>query len=621
MNELRNVLFSPPDITSEEIEEVVATLKSGWITTGPRTKDLEKRIASYVGVEKSVCLNSATAAMELSLRLLEIGPGDEVITSAYTYSASAAVIHHVGAKIVLVDTAPGSFEMDLSQLASAINERTKAIIPVDIAGVICDYEKIYEIVLAKKHLFKPSNKKQEAINRITIIADAAHSFGASRNEIKSGLLADITCFSFHAVKNLTTAEGGAITWTHTFGMSNEEIYKEYMLLSLHGQSKDALSKMKKGSWEYDIIYPGYKCNMTDILAAVGLIQLKRYESLLERRFELIELYEKSLNKNLMSTLAHSSSTFRSSGHLFLVNIKNFNLEQRNHLIQKMADLGIATNVHYKPLPMFTAYKKLGFNIENFPNAYNQYLSEITLPLHTLLSNDDVVYVANSINKCVSEIIGWSEAFDVDLVKEVKISKITLITKRLFDLISSSIGIILLLPFLIVISIIIKITSKGPVIYKQVRVGRNGKNFRIYKFRTMIVGADKSNQLITVGNDSRVTKFGKILRKFKLDEFPQLFNVLLGTMSIVGPRPEVPKYVDMYSENQKKVLLLKPGITDYASIEYRDESNILSKSSTPEVTYINEIMPRKIQLNMIYANKVSLFEDIKIIFMTIIKIFK
>ena len=405
MNELRNVLFSPPDITSEEIEEVVATLKSGWITTGPRTKDLEKRIASYVGVEKSVCLNSATAAMELSLRLLEIGPGDEVITSAYTYSASAAVIHHVGAKIVLVDTAPGSFEMDLSQLASAINERTKAIIPVDIAGVICDYEKIYEIVLAKKHLFKPSNKKQEAINRITIIADAAHSFGASRNEIKSGLLADITCFSFHAVKNLTTAEGGAITWTHTFGMSNEEIYKEYMLLSLHGQSKDALSKMKKGSWEYDIIYPGYKCNMTDILAAVGLIQLKRYESLLERRFELIELYEKSLNKNLMSTLAHSSSTFRSSGHLFLVNIKNFNLEQRNHLIQKMADLGIATNVHYKPLPMFTAYKKLGFNIENFPNAYNQYLSEITLPLHTLLSNDDVVYVANSINRCVSEIIG------------------------------------------------------------------------------------------------------------------------------------------------------------------------------------------------------------------------
>jgi len=405
MNELRNVLFSPPDITSEEIEEVVATLKSGWITTGPRTKDLEKRIASYVGVEKSVCLNSATAAMELSLRLLEIGPGDEVITSAYTYSASAAVIHHVGAKIVLVDTAPGSFEMDLSQLASAINERTKAIIPVDIAGVICDYEKIYEIVLAKKHLFKPSNKKQEAINRITIIADAAHSFGASRNEIKSGLLADITCFSFHAVKNLTTAEGGAITWTHTFGMSNEEIYKEYMLLSLHGQSKDALSKMKKGSWEYDIIYPGYKCNMTDILAAVGLIQLKRYESLLERRFELIELYEKSLNKNLMSTLDHRTSIYRSSGHLFLVNIKNFNLEQRNHLIQKMADLGIATNVHYKPLPMFTAYKKLGFNIENFPNAYNQYLSEITLPLHTLLSNDDVVYVANSINKCVSEIIG------------------------------------------------------------------------------------------------------------------------------------------------------------------------------------------------------------------------
>lgn len=404
MEEIRNIPFSPPDITKEEIQEVVNALRSGWITTGPRTKEFEKEIAKFVGVNRTVCLNSATAAMELSLRLLGVGPGDEVITSAYTYTASAAVIHHVGAKIVLIDTKHGSFEMDYDKMENAITEKTKVIIPVDIAGVMCDYDRIFQAVKNKINLFIPNNSRQKNIGRITILADAAHSFGATRNGKNSGQIADISCFSFHAVKNLTTAEGGAITWMQTFGLTDEEMYREFMLLSLHGQSKDALSKMKKGSWEYDIIYPGYKCNMTDILAAIGIIQLKRYDSLLNRRFEIIGLYEKYLNKNLMSTLIHSNTNFRSSAHLYLVNINNFTLEERNLLIQKLADLGIATNVHYKPLPIFTAYKNLEFNIDCFPNAYNKYCNEITLPLHTLLTDDDVIYIANCINKCVSDII-------------------------------------------------------------------------------------------------------------------------------------------------------------------------------------------------------------------------
>ncbi len=398
MNSLKNIPFSPPDITEEEISEVVDTLKSGWITTGPKTKEFERRIADYVGVSKAVCLNSATAAMELTLHILGIGPGDEVITSAYTYTASASVIYHVGAKIVLVDTAPGSFEMDYDKLEEAITENTKAIIPVDIAGVICDYERVYQAVEKKRHLFKPSNERQESIGRILVLADAAHSFGASKNGKQSGHFADVTCFSFHAVKNLTTAEGGAVVWQNAFGMTNDELYKEYMLYSLHGQSKDAFSKMQKGSWEYDIVYPAYKNNMTDVLAAIGLIQLKRYDDLLKRRFEIITLFENSLDSRKIRILKHYGKSFKSSGHLLLCNLIGLSLEERNEVIIKLADLGISTNVHYKPLPMFTAYKNLGFDINDFPNSLKQYSNEITLPLHTLLSNEDVEYISESINK-------------------------------------------------------------------------------------------------------------------------------------------------------------------------------------------------------------------------------
>lgn len=392
MEEIRNIPFSPPDITEEEITEVTNALRSGWITTGPRTKEFERRIAEYVGVKKAVCLNSATAAMELSLHLLGIGPGDEVITSAYTYTASASVIHHVGAKIVLIDTAPDSYEMDYDKLEEAITERTKAIIPVDIAGVICDYDKVYNAVNNKKHLFKPNNDRQKSLGRVLVLADAAHSFGATRFGKQSGLFADITCFSFHAVKNLTTAEGGAVVWQNTFEMTDEEMYKEYMLYSLHGQSKDALAKMQKGSWEYDIVYPAYKCNMTDILAAIGLVQLKRYDELLKRRFEIIDLYEKLLNNKRIKIIKHHDNTFRSSGHLLLCNLIGMSVEQRNEVIIQLAKFGISSNVHYKPLPMFTAYKNLGFDIKDYPNAYNQYSNEITLPLHTILNDDDVRYI-------------------------------------------------------------------------------------------------------------------------------------------------------------------------------------------------------------------------------------
>lgn len=400
MEKSRNIEFSPPDITNEEIEEVIGALKSGWITTGPRTKEFERKIAEYLGVKKAVCLNSATAALELSLIFLGIGPGDEVITSAYTYTASAAVIEHVGAKIILVDTTPNSYEMDYDQVEKSITSKTKAIIPVDIAGVMCDYDRMFKIADRKKSLFTPNNERQRSLNRVVILSDSAHSFGAKRNGFKAGQVADITCFSFHAVKNLTTAEGGAVTWTNTFGLTDDQMYTEFMLLSLHGQSKDALSKMKKGSWEYDIVYTGYKCNMTDILAAVGLIQLKRYDALLEKRFSLIDSYEKLLDKSKFDIIKHHGNDFKSSGHLMLVRIKSFNETKRNELIVALAEKGIATNVHYKPLPMFTAYKKLGFDIKNYPNAFNIYENEITLPLHTLLVEEDIKYIAKIINGLV-----------------------------------------------------------------------------------------------------------------------------------------------------------------------------------------------------------------------------
>lgn len=396
--ELRNIPFSPPDITDIEIQEVVKALKSGWITTGPKTKEFERRIAEYVGVNKSVCLNSATAAMELTLRILGVGPGDEVITSAYTYTASASVIEHVGAKIVLVDTAPDSFEMDYSKLSDAITEKTKVIIPVDIAGKMCDYDTIYEIIDSKKELFRANNDIQSLFNRVIIMADAAHAFGAKRKGMNCGQVADFTCFSFHAVKNLTTAEGGAAVWRNDRGLDDEALYKQFMLYSLHGQSKDALAKTQKGAWEYDIVYPAYKCNMTDIMASIGLIQLERYEDLLQRRREIIESYDNVLVPLGVQILQHFGEGFTSSGHLYLVRIPGISEKERNEIIVKMADAGIATNVHYKPLPMFTAYKNLGFNIKDYPNAYQQYVNEITLPLHTLLSDEDIEYISKNFHE-------------------------------------------------------------------------------------------------------------------------------------------------------------------------------------------------------------------------------
>ncbi len=388
-----NIKFSPPDITDLEIAEVVDTLKSGWITTGPKTKKLEREIARYCNTNRAVCLNSATASMEMTLRLLGVGPGDEVITSAYTYTASASVIHHVGATIVLVDTAKDSYEMDYDALEDAITEKTKVIIPVDIAGVLCNYDRLFEIVSRKKHLFKSENKMQDTYKRVIIMADAAHSFGATHKGEKSGELADFTCFSLHAVKNLTTGEGGAVTWKSSKQINDEEIYHQYMLLSLHGQSKDALEKSETGSWEYDIIAPNYKCNMTDIMASIGLIQLDRYDELLKRRKEIIRLYDSLLGTEQLEILAHLDKTKESSGHLYLTRVKGIDEIKRNEIISNLANKGIPTNVHYKPLPLLTAYKKLGFSINKYPNALEMYKNEITLPLHTLLTNEMLEYIS------------------------------------------------------------------------------------------------------------------------------------------------------------------------------------------------------------------------------------
>ncbi|MBU5676528.1 DegT/DnrJ/EryC1/StrS family aminotransferase [Alkaliphilus sp. MSJ-5] len=395
--------FSPPDISQEEINSVVDTLKSGWITTGPKTKSFEKQIADYCNTSKAVAMNSATACMEMTLRLLGVGPGDEVITSAYTYSASASVIHHVGAKIVLVDTAKDSFHLDCNALENAITDKTKAIIPVDIAGVMCDYERIFRTVNNKKTFFKASNGIQKAIGRVAVIADAAHSFGATYKGKQSGEVADFTCFSFHAVKNLTTAEGGAVTWKNIDGIDNEEIYKQFMLLSLHGQSKDALAKSKLGSWEYDIVAPYYKCNMTDIMASLGLVQLNRYPEILERRRQIIEIYNKELKDKNIQVLGHYNDNSSSSGHLYLVRLLGKDEVYRNKVIERMAKKGVATNVHYKPLPMHTAYKSLGFDINDYPNAFDMYRNEITLPLHTLLSDSDVEYVCECLKMEIDEV--------------------------------------------------------------------------------------------------------------------------------------------------------------------------------------------------------------------------
>lgn len=401
--ELRKIPFSPPDISLLEIQEVIQTLKSGWITTGPKTKLFEQKIAEYVGTNQAVCLNSATAAMELTLRILGIGPGDEVITSAYTYTATASVIHHVGAKIILVDTDEDSYEISYDKIADAITKNTKAIIAVDVAGKMCDYERLFAIVESKKSLFKGSNDLQKLINRVVIMADAAHSFGAVRNGRKCGQVADFTCYSFHAVKNLTTAEGGAVVWRSDIGLDNEWLYKQYMIYSLHGQTKDALAKSQIGSWEYDIVYPAYKCNMTDITAGIGLIQLQRYNNLLKKRKEIIEMYDSKLIPLGVQTLQHYGEEFTSSGHLYLARIPGIGETERNEIISRLAKKGISCNVHYKPLPMLTAYKKLGFTIEDFPNAFNVYKNEITLPVHTLLQTADVEYVTQTFKDILMEL--------------------------------------------------------------------------------------------------------------------------------------------------------------------------------------------------------------------------
>lgn len=408
-----NIPFSPPDINEEEIESVAAVLRSGWITTGPKTKEFEKRIAQYCGTKTAVCLNSATAAMELTLRVLGIGEGDEVIVPAYTYTATASVVCHVGARLVLVDASENSFEMDYEKLEAAITEKTKVIIPVDLAGVLCDYKKIFEIVEKKRFLFHPANKIQKVFGRIVVMADSAHGFGAfqwkdKKQKEMSGTIADFTCFSFHAVKNLTTGEGGAVTWKARNNLDSQEIYKKYMLLSLHGQSKDALAKTQIGAWEYDIIAPYYKCNMTDIMAAIGVEQLKRYEELLTCRRRLVQRYDEAMkgwnrtHTRKIHCLSHITDEKMSSCHLYLLRIDGLDEQGRNKVIQRMAEEGIATNVHYKPLPMLTAYKNQGFKIENYSNAYALYKNEITLPLHTKLTKKEVDYIIEHLFKALED---------------------------------------------------------------------------------------------------------------------------------------------------------------------------------------------------------------------------
>lgn len=398
--EKRNILFSPPDITEAEIQEVAEALRSGWITTGPRTKQLEKNLAEYCHTNKVVCLNSATAAEELNLRVLGIGEGDEVIVPAYTYTATASAVIHTGATVVMIDSQKDSVEMDYDAMEAAITEKTKAIVAVDLAGIVCDYDRIYQAVENKKHLFRSVGKLQEAMGRVAVLSDCAHGLGAVRDGKMTGEIADFTSFSFHAVKNFTTAEGGASTWRSIEGIDDEEIYKQFQLYSLHGQSKDALAKTQLGAWEYDIVGPWYKCNMTDVMAAIGLKQLERYPSLLERRKEIISKFDKACDEVGVLHLNHYGDNYASSGHLYLTRIPGITLEQRSEIIIKMAERGIACNVHYKPLPMMTAYKELGFDIKDYPNAYGYFENLVSLPLHTKLSDEDVEYVVENFKEVV-----------------------------------------------------------------------------------------------------------------------------------------------------------------------------------------------------------------------------
>ena len=403
MKKINNIPFSPPDISNEEINEVIDTLKGNWITTGPKTKKFEEEISKLCGTKKTVCLNSATAALELILRVLEIKEGDEVIVPAYTYTASASPVYHVGAKIVLCDMQKDSFEMDYTLLEQLINENTKAIIAVDLAGIICDYDRIRKIIDSKKNLFKANSELQKKFERIILISDCAHGIGAMRNNVHSGNIADFTSFSFHAVKNLTTAEGGAATWKNYDFLDDEAIYKKFQLLSLHGQDKDALHKNGLGNWEYDIKGLYYKCNMTDIMASLGLAQLRRYDGLIKRRHEIIQKYNEAFKNLPVKLLNHCDENHCSSGHLYLVRINGINEETRNSIIVKMAERGIATNVHYKPLPMLTAYKELGFDIKDYPNAYHLYENEVTLPLYSKLTDDEVDYIIDNFIDVLKEL--------------------------------------------------------------------------------------------------------------------------------------------------------------------------------------------------------------------------
>lgn len=420
---LRNIPFSPPDMTEAEAAEVRDAILSGWITTGPRTKKLEAQISEYVHTDKTVCLNSATAALEMVLHLLDIQSDDEVIVPAYTYTATASVTQHVGCKLVLVDSQKDNVEMDYDKLAAAITEKTKVIAPVDLGGIVADYKRVFEIVEAKKGLFRPNNALQAKFGRIVVSADCAHSFGASQNGRMAGEIADFSSFSFHAVKNFTTAEGGALTWNLPFGNEavamdadymptvpkkegetwNEMLYRLSQLFSLHGQNKDALAKTKLGAWEYDIIGPWYKCNMTDIMAALGLVQMERYEGLLKRRQEIVAKYNEALKDLPVAVLSHKDADYCSSHHLYLVRLLGKTREDANKVIEQMAERGIACNVHYKPLPMMTAYKALGFDIKNYPNAYHLFENEVTLPLHTRLSDEDVEYVISNFVEIVGNL--------------------------------------------------------------------------------------------------------------------------------------------------------------------------------------------------------------------------
>ncbi len=398
----KTIPFSPPDMSELEVAEVREAILSGWITTGPKTKQFEREIADYCHVNRAACLNSQTACAEMALRVLGIGAGDEVIVPAYTYTASASVVCHVGAKLVFVDVQKDSLEMDYNQLEAAINENTKVIIPVDLGGVPCDYDRIYEIIEKKKHLFRPNNEIQKAMGRISVNADTAHAFGAKWHGKMVGSIADFSSFSFHAVKNLTTAEGGALTWKSIPGIDDENIYHKIQLLSLHGQSKDALAKTKLGAWEYDVVGPWYKCNMTDIMAGIGLAQLHRYDGMLQRRREIIERYDAAFKPLGVETLPHFTESHQSSGHLYITRVPGITPEQRSEIIIKMAEAGVACNVHYKPLPMMTAYKNLGFDIKDYPNAYERFANEITLPLHTRLTDEDVEYVIENFVRIVKE---------------------------------------------------------------------------------------------------------------------------------------------------------------------------------------------------------------------------